>query len=257
MLSIGSFRRDLLVLCLALLALFSLSSSAQTLNLVTEAWPPLIVDTPNSASKGPLWTITHSVAQRMGVDVQLVFAPWKRALDQVSRSQKDGVIGASRTPAREELMRFPVEPLLYSETVVFSLRQSPVAFEGLPSLRGKRIALSAGYFYSNDVRAAPYFERIEVRDIHSGLQLVLMGRVDAFLVNRDVGWYEARKLGIEEQLVASAQAVSGGPVYLAFSLTVDPDVVTAFDRELRAFRETEEYRRLMLDFSAPTDPVIP
>lgn len=258
MLSTRCTRRGLLALCLAALSLLAPWSSAQTLNLVTEAWPPLIVDTPEHEPQGPLWTITRSVAQRMGVDVKLRFVPWKRALDQVARSQKDGVIGAARTPEREEVMRFPHEPLLHSETAVFSRRKDPVRFDnGLPSLEGKRVAVSAGYSYSGDVWSAPYFERVEVRDIRSGLQLVLMGRVDAFLVNRDVGWYEARQLDVEDQLVASARAVSGGPVYLVFSPSVSPSLIDEFDQALRAFRDTEEYRRLMLDFSAPTDPLVP
>ncbi|BES73347.1 hypothetical protein RE428_43650 [Marinobacter nanhaiticus D15-8W] len=258
MLSTCCTRRGLLVLCIVFLMLFASWSSAQTLNLVTEAWPPLIVDTPQHEPQGPLWTITRSVAQRMGVDVYVRFVPWKRALDQVARSQKDGVIGAARTRGREKVMRFSEEPLLYSETAVFSLRRAPVRFDdGLSSLTGKRVAVSAGYSYNREVWSAPYFERVEVRDIQSGLQLVMMGRVDAFLVNRDVGWYEARQLGIEDQLVASAGVVSGGPVYLAFSPSVSPALIEDFDRALRAFRDTEEYRRLMLDFSAPVDPSVP
>lgn len=257
MLSTGCFWRGWSFLCIVSLLLLAPLASAQTLKLVTEAWPPLIVDSPKAGPDGPLWTITQAVAKRAGIELDLNFVPWKRALDQVARSQKDGVLGASRTPGREGMMRFSDEPLLYSETVVFSLRKTPVAFDGLPSLAGKCVALSAGYSYTSDVWASPDLNRVEVRNIQAGLQLVLMGRVDAFLVNRDVGWYEARQMGIEDQLVASAKPISGGPVYLAFSLSVPPAVVEDFDRELRAFRETEAYRRLMLDFSAPADPVVP
>ena len=258
MLSTRHTKRGLLALCLVFLPLFARCSLAQTLDLVTEAWPPLIIDTPEHESGGPLWTITRSVAQRMGIEVNVRFVPWKRALDQVTRSQKDGIIGAARTPEREAAMRFSKEPLMYSETVVFSLRDDPVHFEGdLSSLEGQRVAVSAGYSYCNEVWSAPYFKRVEVRNIQSGLQLIMMGRVDAFLVNRDVGWYEARQLGIEDQLVASVGVVSGGPVYLAFSPSVSPSLVDDFDHVLRAFRDTEEYWRLMLDFSAPTDPFVP
>ncbi|WP_168203199.1 substrate-binding periplasmic protein [Marinobacter fonticola] len=218
---------------------------------MTETWPPFIAQSADGSPTGPLWTITQNVAQRAGIQVSVAFVPWKRALEQVSRKRKDGLIGAFSSSERSRRMRFSSVPLFFSETVVFSRKQDPVVVESLASLAGKHVAVSAGYSYGLEVESAADFKRTEIRDIGAGLQLVTFGRVDAFLANRAVGWYAARKLGIADQLVASEKTVSGGPVYLAFSLAVPPELVAAFDRELRAYRETEDYRRIVQDFNTP------
>lgn len=225
-------------------------SEAETLRLVTEPWPPLI-DEQDGQPIGPLWSITYAVLKRMGQDVELTFVPWKRALDLVARDHADAVVGAGETEARKRLFLYPEEPLAQSETTVFSSRAAPVIFQDFKSLNGMTIGLSAGYAYAEDIWAAPEFDREEVRDIRAGLQMLMMGRIDGFLANRDVGWYEANRLGIADKLADSPKPVSAGPVYLMFSPETPPEFLKAFDQQLRAFRRTAAYRDIMRAYSPP------
>ncbi|WP_165856204.1 substrate-binding periplasmic protein [Marinobacter sp. JSM 1782161] len=223
---------------------------AEVLELVTEPWPPL-VEQRDGKPTGPLWTVAQAVLTRMGYEPRLRFVPWKRALDLVARNEADAVLGAGMTVERRQLFLYPAEPLAYSETVLFSDRRSSLVYEDFDSLEGLTIGLSAGYSYTRDVWSAPQFEREEVRDIRAGLNMVLLGRVDAFMVNRAVGWHEAHRLGIADQLSASVKPISEGSVYLMFAPTTDPELVHAFDRAIRRFRGSKEYVRLMRDYAAP------
>lgn len=234
---------------LCLLGASSLAS-AESLRLVTEAWPPL-VDQQDGRPSGPLWSVTEAVFERMGYDSQLVFVPWKRALDLVARNRADAVVGAGKTKDRVRLFQYPDEPLANSETTLFSNRKEPVQFTDFDALAGKTIALSSGYSYTPEIWSAPGVTREEVRDIRSGLQMVALGRVDAFVANRQVGWYEANRLGLADKLTASRKPISEGPVYLMFSPETPVSFVQDFNQALTAFRQTADYRRLMADFSAP------
>ncbi|WP_166264612.1 substrate-binding periplasmic protein [Marinobacter caseinilyticus] len=235
-----------------IMAVASQRLPAQTLPLVTEAWPPLVQEIDGKPA-GRLWALSEQVLKRMGHDATLTFVPWKRALNLVAREQMTGVVGVARSPERVRQLQFPQEPLLLIETVVFSRRQTPVNFQGIESLKGLTVAVSAGYRYTKEVWTSTQFERLEVSSIDAGLKMVLLGRADAFVVDRGVGWFEARALGVAEELVASRQAISGGYVYLAFSANVPKSLVEGFDRSLREYRETPEYQQLKLQYEGPME----
>ncbi|MBH84864.1 MAG: hypothetical protein CL604_04900 [Alteromonadaceae bacterium] len=236
--------------CILLLCSLGSAASAQTLRIVTEAWPPLI-KVNDGVSGGLIWEMTSAVLAQMDVEVTLEFVPWRRALYLVERGQRDAVLAAGRSPERDAVMRFPNEPLLLSETVIFSRADHPVQFEGVESLNGMTVGLSAGYSYSREISEASGFERIAAPNVAAGLELLMRGRVDAFIVNREVGWYEARQRGIASQLATSDQPVSGGPVYLAFALDVPQSFVDEFDNALRAYHQTTGYRLMMGQYEAP------
>jgi polar amino acid transport system substrate-binding protein len=235
-----------------------LADSSRSLHIVTEAWPPLVYEKAGQP-KGPLWEVCQAVLHRMGYEVHLSFVPWKRALDLVTRGQRDGVLGASSNPEREKRLRFPEQWLMVSKTRVFSTREHPVDYQGLDSYKGLRIGVSAGYEYAGPVATANSFERLEVPGVSKGLRLLSVGRVDAFIVNTQVGWFEARRLGLADKVLASDETSSGGPVYLAFARNLPASLVDLFDHTRGAFRVTRAYQRIMQDYQPPTPgaPVSP
>lgn len=222
----------------------------EPLRIVTEPWPPLVHEE-SGQPDGLLWELSLAVIQDIGRSADLEFVPWKRALDLVARERRDAVLGVGRTPERETVFRYPEEPLAVSETAVFYHRDRPLDFDHLDDLQGLRIALSAGYSYSREISSASHFQRIEVADIQAGLRLLQLERVDGFIVNREVGWYEARNLGIAEQLGATREPISSGPVYLAFSRELPAELVERFGTALSAFKETPEYRQLLEGYGPP------
>ncbi|MGP4845243.1 substrate-binding periplasmic protein [Marinobacter sp. 1Y8] len=236
--------------CIIALCSMGAVASAQSLRIVTEAWPPLIKIN-DGVSGGLIWDMTYAVLAQMDVDATLEFVPWRRALYLVERQERDAVLAAGRSPEREAVMRFPTEPLLMSETVIFSRADNPIRFDGVDGLKGMTVGLSAGYNYSRQINEASDFERIAAPSVTAGFELLMRGRVDAFIVNREVGWYEARQQGVAPQLVASESPVSGGPVYLAFALDVPQSFVDQFDEALRAYHQSAAYQSMMGQYQAP------
>lgn len=248
--SVVRLTRLMIGCCVVVLCSMGPMASAQTLRIVTEAWPPLVKDS-DGVSGGLIWNLTSAVLAQMDVDATLEFVPWRRALYLVERGERDAVLAAAKRAGREAVMRFPEEPLLMSETVIFSRANHPVRYEGIESLDGMTLGLSAGYSYSAEINNASNFEQIAVANMAAGFELLIRGRVDGFIVNREVGWYEARQAGIASQLVSSETPVSGGPVYLAFALGVPQSFVDRFDAALRAYRQSTGYQRLMEQYRAP------
>lgn len=232
--TLSFYRRYLLPACFLLL--WAVPLSAQTLRLVTEEWPALIDNTTEGAD-GILWDISRDVLEGMGYQVEIEFVPWKRAQRLVLEGKRDGIVGIGFTRDRGDRFRFPAHHLLISETAVFSRRDRHVPYTGVASLAGLKVGVSPGYSYSSEVREATHFEKVDMPAIDSGLKMLMLGRVDAILVNRYVAWSEAERMGIAGQLVASEQAISGGPVYLAFRPGISPRFLETFSAALGQYKK--------------------
>ncbi|WP_100639950.1 substrate-binding periplasmic protein [Marinobacter salexigens] len=226
--------------CVGLLLLLTLPASAQTLHLVTEEWPGLIDDTPQGPA-GVLWEISKDVLESMGYEVKLEFVPWRRAQRLVLDNVRDGIVGLGATEEREVIFRFPGEALLDSETAVYTLREKHFQYENLDSLKGMSVGVSPGYTYSSEIRAATHFEKVNTPTIESGLKMLLLGRIDAMLANRDVVRGQVTRLGIADQIKASEKPISGGPVYLVFSPETSVEFLDAFTEALKRFKSTGAY----------------
>lgn len=231
----GSFAGWMGVLCL-LVVLGTRPATAETLQLVTEAWPPLIEQNDDGQPTGMMWTIAEKALVDLGYQVELEFVPWKRAQRMVAEGQKDGIVGIGYTAERASRYQFPEHYLILSETTIFSLAEAGQPYTGLESLAGLAVGVSAGYVYSPRVEKANHFHKVRVPSIESGLTMLTLGRIDALLGNRLVVWSEAEKLGLADRLLAAETAISGGPVYLAFSRSVAPDLVRAFSEALANYR---------------------
>jgi polar amino acid transport system substrate-binding protein len=225
--------------CAGLFLLFALPVSAQTLKLVTEEWPGLINDTPQGPS-GVLWEISRDVIESMGYDLTLEFVPWKRAQRLVLTNARDGIIGIGLTAKRETMFRFPGEALLVSETAVYTTQEQTFEYEDLDSLKGMRVGVSPGYTYSSEIKAATHFEQVDMPSIDSGLQMLLLGRIDVMLANRYVVGIQAERLGVADRIKAAEKPVSGGPVYLAFSPETPEEFLEAFSSALERYKNAED-----------------
>ncbi|MDX1634593.1 MAG: transporter substrate-binding domain-containing protein [Marinobacter sp.] len=232
----GFWRTGLAIVAISL----SLSALAKArIDMVTEAWPPL-VEQQNGSPAGVLWQTASEALACLGITAKLDFVPWKRALSQVRQGQKDAILGIGYTPERSRSFQFPAEPLYNSETVAFHAADRDLDIDNVQSLAGLQVGVSAGYSYSQQIREADFFERVRVPDIASGLRMVRLGRVDVLLANRLVGETRLEQLGLQEKIAASDTALSGGPVYLAFAAQASPLLVQMFSETLAAYKREGE-----------------
>lgn len=230
----------------ALLVLMASAASAERLRLVTEDWPALIDDAPGGP-EGILWEISRDVLRSLGYEVTLEFVPWKRALRMVATGERDGIIGIGFNKSRASQYRFPEEHLLRSETVVISRKTDALEYSGPESLAGLKVGVSPGYSYSSAIRNATSFDKVAMPGIGSGLRMLVLGRIDAMLANRYVVLSEADRLGIGDQVSLSKDAISGGPIYLAFRPGISEDLLVTFSTVLKQYKRTNLISERPLD----------
>lgn len=221
------------------------ASAAGPLTIVTESWPPYVYE----ASATPMgfdYEVVLSVFSKMGIDVLIRFYPWKRCVQMMRAQQADAILDAGMNEARKAYLIYPEEPLSSSESVFFFLKGKPFTFNDLADLSGKTVGTSLGYQYSDAFNTATHFSKEPVASIEQNFTKLLAGRLDLVIVNRSVGLFKSKEMGIGEVIDHTANPVSGGPLYLAFARKAGAAALSArFAAELKQFKRTPAYRKIL------------
>lgn len=234
-----------IALILVLICCSSGASIAEPLTVVTEPWPPYVYE----ASGTPVgfdYEVVASVFSKMGIDVQVRFYPWKRCVQMMREQQADAILDVGMNEARKKYLIYPDEPLSSSESVFFFLKSEPFTFNDLADLSGKTVGTSLGYQYSDAFNTATHFSKEPVASIEQNFTKLLAGRIDLVIVNRSVGLFKSKEMGIGEVIDHTANPVSGGPLYLAFAKKAGAAELSArFAGELKRFKQTPAYRKII------------
>lgn len=238
-------RRQILALAAALGA--SAQAGAAPLQLAAEAFPPFsqLVD---GRVEGLDCELVQAVLGGLGLRAQIQLLPWKRALLELERGALDGVIGISRGSLneREEVLAFPDEPLAGSHSHFYYRREQPFVFDGLFTLKGKTVAVLAGYQYPPDFMAAAYFTREPSATHEQSLRKLLARRVDLALVHAGVGEHLLQREGWQDVLVADPATLAPGRLYVGFARQRGhAQLAQRFGEALQRFKASPAYRAML------------
>lgn len=224
---------------LAGMALLAGSLQAADLRAYTENFPPFN-NLQEQQESGISVELLRLIAGRAGLDIQLSFLPWQRAVNDNAADPNSILFTTVRTPQREnsylwvgpidacnlELVRLKKRKDIRIDSLSDAYRYNigiPVAGAdsevltrlGFPDSRIKRTPPSAS------VVRMLYAERF---DLASGIKLSFA--------------YQARMHGLPPgELVSAYTLQKGGGCYFAFNPAVDPELFRRFDT---AFRELEK-----------------
>lgn len=221
--------------------------AAEPLLIVTDPWPPYTIDD-NGTATGIDVEITQAVFQQLGVDVNIVFYPWKRCLVMVKYKEADAILSASITPERKEFLCFPEEPTSEGITVFFIKEGRKIPFKTLNDLRGLRIGVITGYSYCEELDQAPFIQHAEpVASLTQNFKKLLADRLDVVIEGDKVGYFTAKEMGILDQIdVIPNAAYCYGGNYLAFSKKPGGEKLSSrFSKALKAFKTTDAYKNIL------------
>lgn len=234
-----------LTVALLLCASLSLAAQGESLRIVTEPWAPYVYEE-HGQPRGLDYETAAIVLQRLGVEVDWQFLPWKRCLAMLERGQADGILDIFRTAAREPQMLFPEEPLSSVELVLFYAKERPYPFRRLEDLTGLRVGVSPGYWYANQAfRESTLFTREVAQTHEANFGKLLRGRIDLLITDRRAGHFLAAQLGLEQRIAHHPQVISRDHFYLALRRDAALEPLAArFAAELKRFKGEPAYAEL-------------
>ncbi|MEK8081664.1 substrate-binding periplasmic protein [Pseudomonas sp. XK-1] len=164
------------------------------------------------AKPGLIVELVQSAAQQAGLRLELQRRPWKRCILQLQSGQSDGIFAAIWQADRDVWGQFPGRDPERQEAVDRDYRLWQVDYPIIIStdsllqwngqqFKGLQYGLSAplGYIASQRLRALGVQAKVNP-SAEKALQLVTLGRLDGYVIERHIGNTHIRKLGLQSDL---------------------------------------------------------
>ncbi|KAA0949347.1 MULTISPECIES: transporter substrate-binding domain-containing protein [unclassified Pseudomonas] len=237
------------LLTAVLLTCLSLTARGEKLRIVTEPWAPYVYEE-NGSMRGLDYETTVIVFQRLGIDVQWQFLPWKRCLAMLDQGQADGALDIFHSNERDNVLLYPSEPLSRVEFVMFYANERPHPFQTLDDLRGLTIGTSPGYLYGAEFSESTLFNREPAPSHEANFGKLARGRIDLLITDRRVGQHALKELGLEDQITQAPNVISSQQQFLAVRRGAGMDLlVQRFGAELKRFKQEPAYAALSAKYA--------
>ena len=232
----------------ALLTCLSLAAYGEKLRIVTEPWAPYVYEE-QGTMQGLDYETTVIVFQRLGVEVQWQFLPWKRCLAMLDQGHADGALDIFHSHERDALLLYPSEPLSEVEFVLFYANERPHPVQSLEEVRGLTVGTSPGYLYGAAFSDSTLFNREPAPSHEANFGKLMLGRIDLVITDRRVGQHVIKTLGLEGKVSQAPLVVSRQQQFLAVRRGAGMDLlVQRFAAELKRFKQEPAYSALSAKF---------
>jgi polar amino acid transport system substrate-binding protein len=239
----------------ALLACLSCSALGEKLRIVTEPWSPYVIVDGNRAS-GLDYDATAIVFERLGIDVEWHFLPWKRCLMMLSEGEADGVLDIFKDEARADLL-YPSEPLSSVDWVLFQANARPHVVNGVEDLHGLSVGVSPGYRYSPAFDSSTAFIREPAPSHEANFGKLIRGRIDLMVTDRLLGQQMIEQLKLGGQVSQLPFVLNHRGQYLGLRRNAGMDLLAQrFSAELTRFKREPAYAKLVTQYTGETPATV-
>jgi len=170
-----------------------------------------------SENEGLFVELTRSLAKRANIDIRIEVNPAKRSLSRFMQGQVDGLFPAldSHFPPGYVIAQTE-QPVYVKQDFAFTRIKQPT-IKNLEDLNGLRVGITRGYPYGNAITQNPNISLDTANSDELGMQKLVAGRIDAFIVEKNSGLTALRHTQLSEQVHYDPQyPISSQPVFYAF-----------------------------------------
>ena len=156
--------KKMIILCsLALIASTLMGYAADKIIVAAaDPWAPFA--DPSDPREGISLAIIRAAYQTQGYTVKMVYVPWARAEQGVTRGSFDILPTVWKSDARLKVLEFS-EPYAVNDIKFIKTIDDDFEYTDLSSLDGKRVGTVRGYGYGDEFLAAKNFKREEVTSL--------------------------------------------------------------------------------------------
>ena len=233
---------------LCLLLGFSFSCFGETIEIVTEQYPPYNY-LEDDKVKGISTDVIRAVLKEANIEGDFRVLPWARA-QKIAQSKKDVLIySISRTEAREKLYKW-VGVIAPIDFYIFTRKDRlDIQFENLEDAKH----LSIGVVIQD--AQEQFFKKNGFTNIQSNvsneanMKKLMKGRFDLWPISELAGYYYLRSNGyVPKESVKKAYHLEGfanGDQYMAFSISTSDALVNKVKLALAAIKTKGVYQKIL------------
>lgn len=237
----------LLVLCCLLSATTFATNEQPVVVAVDQGNPPFMYSGRNLQAKGLYPTLIRAIFERIHQPVKVIAIPWKRALRGLDNNW-NAVGGIYKTT--ERLRRYDYTmPLFTEELHVFVRADSKLQFHQISDLNGLYISVLRGWSYGDafdQARARHRFDTIAADNETTGLRLLLLRRVDAYVGIDLSAERTLDTLQVRDRVKALPVPLATNDTYIAFAkIAHQQALIERINAAIRALRDDGTFQALI------------
>ncbi|MCG8619862.1 MAG: transporter substrate-binding domain-containing protein [Desulfobacterales bacterium] len=249
---------SLSLLSLVLITAVPCHADGKVITAASDPWPPFV--DPTQPKEGLSMEIIRAAYATQGYTVTLTYVPWARAEDGVKRGTYDILPPTWKTKERTTYFMYSV-PYAVNQLKFIMLADDAFEYNGLNSLKGKRVGTVRGYGYDDAFLNAKDFIREETNNFISNIKKLLhpSRRIDLTVEDEIVA--RVRIAAEDPELLSkirfSRQNLSTNPLHVTAGLAHPRhrELITAFNKGLAAIKDNGIYTSIMLDYGlSPHQP---
>ncbi|MBU1002125.1 MAG: transporter substrate-binding domain-containing protein [Proteobacteria bacterium] len=221
------------------------------LRLAFNELPPWKIVTPDGQYSGVDIEFVRLIAEKMGLEVQIVECPFVRALRMMETGDLDCMVGMLHRPERELYLHFINPPYRWDTNKAFYLKRGRAhLIQCYEDLYGLTIGVGRGASYFEKFDRDELLRKVLFGKAFQEINMLIHGRVDAFIGTEAATDYRIRSLGLEAEIEKAPYGYrEEQPVYVVFS-KLSPLVgrLDEFQMQARKLIINGAYRRLRQEF---------
>lgn len=243
-----------LLLVLSCLLIMISTTYAKEIKIICDNWEPYQYDK-EGKTIGVSAEIVKEVFTKMGYIVpdKIETYPWARAELLVVNGEADVLFTKVYSEDKATKIKYSTEPLLESNWYLY-VHKDKIAnnrFNSMDDLNGKPIGGVRGYTYpktfTDYVEKNAILQLVNSDDLNIR-KLIVGGRVDYIIMDELNAIALLKRLSAEDQIIRLTKTVEPVKMYVVFSKKVPNDVIDLFDKILKDFKTTQEYKNILSNY---------
>lgn len=177
----------------------SVRAGEKTLKIMAVHFPPYEFETPVDGLKGFDVEVVEEVFRRIGVNTQIVFSPWARALETVITGQENALLSCGYNKERDERL-YLSDPISVGTHGYFVREDySGPLFNSVEEFRGHNITAVLGYSSQKELEERG-INHTTARTDKIALNILMAQRVDVFFGTLEANIFIAKQNDLSHKL---------------------------------------------------------
>ncbi len=244
-------KKCILAVTMIFLSVVYCGAGEKEISAACDPWPPFV--DPGAPREGLSLEIIRAAYATQGYTVKMEYLPWARAEDGVRKGLIDILPPTWITEKRKTYLLFS-KPYAVNQIKFIKRMDDPFEYEGIDSLKGKKIGTVRGYGYGDEFLSATHFTREKTNTFINNIRKLTHStrRID---------------LAIEDEIVARVKIFNADPELLNLvRFTQKPlssnnlhvasglanprhrEIIQAFNKGLEAIKSNGTYAKILEKF---------
>ncbi len=213
------------------------------ITLASGEWAPYVSE--ELKHEGIVSRVVRESFELRGIDVEFVYLPWKRSIEEAKSGKWDGTLPWLKNEEREADFWFS-DPIAHENVVFFHKNDIDFEWETVDDVKGYTIGGTVGYYYGEEFDSAEKNGTLIIdRAVEDKMnfQKLDAGRVDIVICEIDVGYEIIDKLFSaekEKEFIHHPTPISSNSLFLLLSknITENAGLIESFNMGLRRLTES-------------------